>query len=215
MKNEDDDLKKEDQIKDVNKSFSEMSPIKYIEDLFEKMPFTKWHAIMVIAMFTLRLLEGTETMSISIASAMLVKELKLEESSTATISGIIFTGNFLGSILSCILSDKIPRKYSIFLGNILIVIFGGLSVLITDITYFIIYRNLVSLGIGLTLSSSTAIVAENINPNYRGFILNLIILSASFGEILISFSLGNIIDSSNHFEWRKLLFISYSPVLYQ
>lgn len=211
MKNEEEDLKNEDD-KQINKSYSEISTIKYIEEIYESMPFTIWHAVMVVAMFTLRLLEGTETMSISIASGMIVKELKLDESSTSIISGIIFTGNFLGCILSCILSDKIPRKYSIFLGNIMIVIFGGLSVMITDITYFIIYRNLVSLGIGLVLSSSIAIVAENINPNYRGFILNLILVSGSFGEILISFSLGNLIDSSNHYEWRKLLFISFSPV---
>ena len=78
--------------------------------------------------------------------------------------------------------------------------------------FFLIYRNFVSLGIGLILSSSTAIVAENINPNYRGFVLNLIIVSSAFGEILISFSLGSIVDSTNHYEWRKLLFLSFSPV---
>ena len=210
MKNEDIKLVNENHFIDNLKY--QCTPVQYIENIYEKMHCTKWHVIMIIAMFFLRLLEGTETMSISIASGMLVKELKLEESSTSSISAIVFTGNLIGCVCSCILSDKVPRKFSLIIGNIIIVIFGVLSIIIEDIMFFLIYRNFVSLGIGLILSSSTAIVAENINPNYRGFVLNLIIVSSAFGEILISFSLGSIVDSTNHYEWRKLLFLSFSPV---
>ena len=96
--------------------------------------------------------------------------------------------------------------------NLSIVIFGIISISVNDITLFLISRHMVSFGLGLSISCTSAIVAENINKEYRGFCLNFIIISAALGELIISFSLGSLIDSADSSQWRNLLFISTLPV---
>jgi hypothetical protein len=74
-------------------------------------------------------------------------------------------------------------------------------------------RHLVNVGIGLILASSTALITESVNINYRGFILNLILVSSAMGEFFISFSLGRLVKLDNSEEWRKLFLISICPVI--
>ena len=88
------------------------------------------------------------------------------------------------------------------------------SLLAQNITIFILFRHIVNIGIGMTGAAAVSLVAESINANYRGFILNLILVSGSVGEILISLSLGKIVNLENPSEWRRLFLISVAPVIY-
>jgi MFS family permease len=121
-------------------------------------------------------------------------------------------GNFNGCLLSCLINDRLPRKFSIYLGNALIVIFGIISISVSNLNLFIVTRHMVSFGLGLSISCTAAIVAENINKEYRGFFLNFIIISAAIGEVIVSLSLGSLIDNTDPTQWRNLLFIAQLPV---
>jgi MFS family permease len=143
---------------------------------------------------------------------MLEKSFDLDEHMSAIINVIILSGNFVGCIFSMWVSNKFPRKYLITLGVLLIMIFSFFSIIVRNIYIFTILRHFANIGIGLMLAGSSALVTESININYRGFILNLILVSGSIGEIYITMSLGWFIDLENIHEWSKLFILAAAPV---
>jgi MFS family permease len=185
---------------------------KYLSEIFERMMFTRYHFFLILSIFLIRSIEGTEVLSLSLASTMIEKSFNLNENASQYINGIILSGNFIGCIISMYLSNKFPRKFFISLGATLIILFGFASILVHQIIYFVLFRHIVNIGIGLLFAGSMSLVTESINPNYRGFVLNLILVSGNAGEIFISCSLGSMVDLKNHHEWNKLFLLSITPV---
>lgn len=186
---------------------------EYLNMIFKYMPFTRYHFYLILSIFLIRTVEGTEILSISLASSQIEKSFNLKDKHVTYINLIIFFGNFIGCLLSVFINDKFPRKFLIKCGISLILIFGFISIIVDSIWLFMLFRNLVNVGIGLFLASSTALITESVNINYRGFVLNLILVSSAAGEFLISFSLGRFVHLDNFQEWRKLFLISLCPVL--
>jgi MFS family permease len=186
---------------------------EYLNIIFTYMPFTRYHFYLILSIFLIRTVEGTEVLSISLSSSLIEKSFDLKVKHITFINLIIFFGNFIGCLLSIFINDKFPRKFLIKCGVSLIIIFGFISILSQSIWMFMIARHFVNVGIGLILASSTALITESVNINYRGFILNLILVSSAMGEFLISFSLGRFIKLDNYQEWRKLFLISLCPVI--
>jgi MFS family permease len=186
---------------------------EYLNIIFTYMPFTRYHFYLILSIFLLRTVEGTEVLSISLSSTLIGKSFDMEDKHMTYINLLIFFGNFIGCLLSIFINDKFPRKFLIKCGVCLIVLFGFISIISHNIWLFMIGRHFVNIGIGLILASSTALITESVNIQYRGFILNLILVSSAVGEFLISFSLGRLVKLDNFQEWRKLFLISLCPVI--
>jgi putative MFS transporter len=199
-------IKKEKNIDFVGKN-------DYLNSLYKNMPFTVYHLMMIISVFLLRTIEGTEILSMSLAENHLMKYFGIED--TVFINLAIFFGNFLGCLIAVLVNDKFSRKKIVMIGTILVMVFGFLSVFSTSLLFFTINRNLTNIGIGMTLSTSTALITESMNINYRGFVLNVILISTPFGELLISLALGSFIDLSHEdpSAWKKLFLIAFAPVV--
>jgi sugar phosphate permease len=193
---------------------SRVSRSEYLHHIYDKMEFTKSHFFLILSIFLIRTIEGTEVLSLSIASTMIEKSFNLSENMSANINVVILSGNFVGCIISMFIADKFPRKFLIKLGVICIILFGFVSIFSRTIWLFVLSRHLVNIGVGLILAGSTALVTESININYRGFVLNLILVSSSVGEIFISMCLGWIINLENVHEWSKLFFLAIVPVFF-
>jgi MFS family permease len=184
----------------------------YINELFTRMKFTKSHFLMILSVFLIRTIEGTEVFALALASNMIENSFDLAKNSSSLINVIILSGNFIGCFISMYISNKQPRKFLIKLGVILILIFGLFSIFTRDIVIFTILRHIVNIGAGLVNSSTVALIAESINISYRGFTLNLILVSGAVGEIFLTSFLGNLIDLENYRDWTKLFFLCLVPV---
>lgn len=189
-----------------------VSKAEYLHHIFDKLEFTREHFFLIFSIFLIRTIEGTEIMCLSLSSSMIEKTFNLPENFSAFINVTILSGNFIGCLISMYFSDKVPRKFLITLGACMILAFGFCSLFTHDIYFFAICRNIVNIGIGLILAGSTALVTESMNTNYRGFVLNLILVGGSLGEVFISICLGWIIDLSNPHDWTKLYLLSMAPV---
>lgn len=181
------------------------------------MPFTPSHLMMLISIFFIRSIEGSETIALSLGLETYSIMHKLSESETAIMVFLIFFGNFLGCIISIVCGNIFPRKTLIVTGSLMIILFGFASILTKDIRLFTLFQNLVNMGIGILLANTTALITETINMNYRGFILNMMLLSNAVGEIYISFCLDHALHADDHhlrnkYEISKLFFFVIAPV---
>lgn len=186
---------------------------KYLDQIFRRMKFTRSHFYLVLSIFLIRSVEGTEILSLSLASEMIETSFNLKQHSSSVINAIILSGNTVGCLISLLISNKYPRKTFIKIGSGLIISCGLASILCHNIILFVIFRHIVNIGIGILIAGSLSLIAESMNSNYRGFMLNLILVSSSFGEIFISSLLGILVDLENPHEWSRLFLLSMTPVI--
>lgn len=190
---------------------------KFLEYVFTEMPFTPSHLMMIFSVFLIRTIEGSETIALSLGLETYKLVHNLSDNEEAIMVSIIFFGNFIGCIISIIYGNKYPRKTLIIIGSFIIILFGIISILTKSILMFTLSQNFVEMGTGILLASTTALMTESFNMNYRGFILNLMLLSNSSGEIYISFCLDYALHSDDHhlknkYEISKLFFFVIAPV---
>lgn len=184
----------------------------FIREFYDEMEFRLIHFFLILSIFLIRTIEGTEILTLSLASEMLEKNFNLVKKTSSYINVVILSGNLVGCLASMALSSKFSRKFIINLSVLLMIIPSICSLQAENILFFTCFRYLVNIGIGLYSAAAVSLVAESVNPRYRGFILNLILVSGSVGEICISFSLGKIVNLENPAEWRKLFLVSLLPV---
>lgn len=181
------------------------------------MPFTPSHLMMIFSIFLVRTIEGSITIALSLGLETYKIMHRLSDNEESIIVFLIFFGNFIGCLISIIFGNKYPRKILISIGSFIIILFGIISILSKSILMFTLSQNLVNMGIGILLASTTALITESFNMNYRGFVLSLILLSNSIGEIYISFCLDYALHADDHhlknkYEISKLFFFVISPV---
>ncbi len=181
------------------------------------MPFTPYHLMMIVSLFLIRTIEGSETIALSLGLETYKIVHKLSDNEEAMMVFFIFFGNFLGCLVSIFYGNEFPRKTLIKLGSFMIIFFGIISILTKNIVMFTASQLLVNMGIGILLANTTALITESFNMNYRGFVLNLMLLSNSMGEIYISFCLDYALHSDDHhlknkYEISKLFFFVIAPV---
>jgi len=181
------------------------------------MPFTSYHFMMIISIFLIRSIEGSETIALSLGLETYKIVHNLTDNQLSGMVFIIFFGNFLGCLVSILYGNRYPRKTLITVGSIMIIIFGLNSILTKNILIFTTSQHLVNMGIGILLANTTALITESINMNYRGFVLNIMLVSNSMGEIYISFCLDYALHADDHhlknkYEISKLFFFVIVPV---
>lgn len=106
---------------------------EFIHSLFNNMGFTMRHVYLLMSIFLIRTVEGTEVFSLSLASKMIEKTFNLEENSSSLINLVILIGNFIGCFISILVDHRLPRKHLTYSGVICIIVFGFISVFSTNI----------------------------------------------------------------------------------
>jgi MFS family permease len=188
-----------------------------MEYIFSNMPFTLSHLLMIISLFLIRSIEGAETLSLSLGLETYKVIYKLSQEEFNLMIFVIFLGGFIGCVISTLLGDIFSRKQLLRIGCFLIIFYGILSITSKNIIIFTLSQHLVNMGIGILLATTTALITESFNREYRGFVLNLVLLSNSVGEIYISFCLDYSLHPDDHhlkdkYEISKLFLFVISPV---
>ena len=189
---------------------------QYMYKMFENMQFGVKHFYLLLSIFLIRTVEGTEILSLSISSKNIENSFKLAENTSSIIILIILLGNLIGSIISILIDSKFNRKICIAIGASITICFSFISLFSNSIIMFTVSRHIANIGIGMLLPASTALVTESINMDYRGFILNLILISSNIGELFITSVLNaNYIQhpqgEGDHL-WRTVFIVALLPV---
>jgi MFS family permease len=191
---------------------------EFLFQVFNNLKFTLSHLYLVLSIFLIKSIEGSEVLALSLSSKLIELNFDLPENFSVYTNLIVLSGNFTGSIISILLDKKMSRKAIILLGSAFIIFFGFISILSNNIYLFIITRHIVNMGIGLLSPAATALISESVNLNYRAFVLNFIFISSNIGEMFVSLSIDKDIVETNKanyqsdYEWRKLFMFTILPV---
>ena len=127
----------------------------------------------------------------------------------ALLTGMVFLGQIIGMLTLGPLADIYGRRISILLGWFLIVVFGLVSCLSTDITMLIITRMFVGVGIGSSQSVAYDLFAETVPTMYRNRIVYISLFSVFGSEYVIGVAAGSLVE----YGWRYTTFFCALPIL--
>ena len=136
-------------------------------------------------------------------------EWDLSDEIEALLTGMVFLGQIIGMLTLCPLADLYGRRISILLGWFLIVVFGMVSCLSTDIIMLIITRMFVGVGIGASQSVAYDLFAETVPTKYRNRIVYISLFTVIGSEYVIGVGAGSLAQLG----WRWLAFFCALPVL--
>ena len=186
-----------DQSKDGNSSSEIQSPrrdrerIYTVDDAINKIGFGPFQILITVFCGMLWLTDAMELMILSILSPIVKCQWELSSFEEAMITSIVFVGFFLGGFSWGIIFDKIGRKRGLFIVNVVLLVFGGLSALklspedsrIPGYPWLLLCRFGVGFGAGGT-GQAVTYYAEFLPLKGRGIYIVLIEVWWAIGSML-------------------------------
>ncbi len=148
---------------------------------------------------------------LSFVLAALANDWQLTSKTIAWIGSVNSIGMAVGAFLFGMLADRFGRKIIFIVTLLLFSIASGLTALTTGITFFLILRFFIGLGLGGELPVASTLVAESVEPHERGKIIVLLESFWAFGWIIAAI-IGYFIITDHG--WRIAMLISALPAFY-
>jgi len=174
----------------------------------KKARFTKYTLFSSIIAAIGGFLFGYNTAVISGALLFMTKDFYLTTLSQELIVSIILVGALIGACLGGLLTDKIGRKFTLFITTILFFI-GTIIVMKTSgIAGIFIGRLILGLGIGIASITVPLYIAEISDPVHRGALVSLNQLAITLG-ILIAYIVNYYYAPT--YAWRSMFAAGLIP----
>lgn len=155
--------------------------------------------------------EWVDNGSISYFLPVFAEEFKLNEDVLGVIASVSNIGVMCGCLISGLVSDKIGRKKVICMAMVLWGIAGVAQAVVPSLTYLVIVRIILGLGLGIQLPATITLVSESVpskmRAKYTVILLALAPLGSTFAGILCYFALPSSIG------WRGVSIIEAVPAL--
>ncbi len=148
---------------------------------------------------------------LSFVLAALANDWQLTSKTIAWIGSINSIGMAVGAFLFGLLADRFGRRAIFIFTLLLFSIASGLTALTTGITFFLILRFFIGLGLGGELPVASTLVAESVEPHERGKIIVLLESFWAFGWIIAAL-IGYFIITD--YGWRIAMLLSALPAFY-
>jgi MFS family permease len=174
----------------------------------DRLPWVRWHWLVVIALGVTWILDGLEVTIVSNIAGVLATPdsgLDLTEGQIGTAAGIYIAGACTGSIIFSYLTDQFGRKRLFLITLAVYLIFSFLTAFSWNFWSFAFFRFMAGTGIGGEYSAIYSAVDELIPARFRGQVALAISgsywIGALMGSALSIFLLNpNIIDQT--IGWR-------------
>ncbi|BAW79830.1 major facilitator superfamily transporter [Candidatus Nitrosoglobus terrae] len=132
----------------------------------DRLPWTKFHWMVVIGLGAAWILDGLEAQIA--ASAGFQETLQMTATEVGFTASIYLAGQVIGALIFARLSDQLGRK-KIFIATLGIYLFsGGMAGFSFSLWFLLIFRFISGLGIGGEHAAINAAIDEIIPPKYRG-----------------------------------------------
>ncbi|AWM81634.1 MFS transporter [Gammaproteobacteria bacterium ESL0073] len=148
---------------------------------------------------------------LSFVLAALANDWQLTSKTIAWIGSINSIGMAVGAFLFGLLADRFGRRAIFIFTLLLFSVASGLTALTTGITFFLILRFFIGLGLGGELPVASTLVAESVEPHERGKIIVLLESFWAFGWIIAAL-IGYFIITD--YGWRIAMLLSALPAFY-
>lgn len=179
-----------------------------IPSRMDRLPWARWHWLVIIALGVTWILDGLEVTIVSnIAGVLVTPEsgLALTEGQIGLAAGIYIAGACTGSIFFSYLTDRFGRKKLFLITLAVYLVFSFLTAFSWNFWSFVIFRFMAGTGIGGEYSAIYSAVDELIPARFRGQVALAISgsywIGALFGSAL-SILLLNPNFISQYYGWR-------------
>ncbi|MGI3782425.1 MAG: MFS transporter [Janthinobacterium lividum] len=178
----------------------------------DKMPWSKFHWMVIFGLGTAWILDGLEIQIV--ASAGYAKDLGMSDGQVGATATVYLIGQVVGALFFGRLTDKLGRK-KLFIVTLLVYLIGsGLAGLSPNVWFLWFFRFVAGLGIGGEYSAINSAIDELMPGKYRGRVDLAINGTYWAGAVLGSLGSFFLLDTDRFAEnigWRIAFFIG--PVL--
>ena len=174
----------------------------------DRLPWARWHWLVVLALGVTWILDGLEVTIVSNIAGVLVTPdsgLNLTEAQIGYAAGIYIAGACMGSLIFSYLTDRFGRKKLFLITLAVYLVFSFLTAFSWSFWSFAFFRFMAGAGIGGEYSAIYSAVDELIPARFRGQVALAISgsywIGALMGSVLSIFLLNpNVIDQT--IGWR-------------
>jgi MFS family permease len=132
----------------------------------DKMPWSRFHWMVILGLGTAWILDGLEIQLV--ASAGYAKTLGMSSAQVGLTSTIYLLGQVVGALVFGRLTDKLGRKKLFIITLAVYLVGSGLAGLSTTVWFLYLFRFVAGLGIGGEYSAINSAIDELIPGKYRG-----------------------------------------------
>jgi len=185
-----------------------MKKVRSLEDILDEigMGFFQYRLLAICGLAFMA--DSMEISLLGYLSQCAGQSFDLDDAKKASISGVVFAGQLLGSLLWGRLGDRYGRRTAFLLSASTISLFGFLTGLSPNYTSLLIFRMICGIGIGGVIIPFD-IIAEFMPLSYRGQFLVLIEYFWTLGSIIVAGLAWTLLSSSS---WRVLAVLTAVPV---
>ena len=185
-------IQEKEKFIDLDKNTSETNSISTcdeelsIDELLNKIGFTRYHVFFYIIVSLSLISDGVEIYLIYLISPILSYINGYSENFISIMNSILYFGMAMGSITSGFVTQYLGRRNGILFYLTLIAFFGTFCVTINNIVWFLICRLIVGISIGYLFNIVNSF-CEILPIKYRDFIVGSIFFAIKLGIVYFIF----------------------------
>ncbi|KAL4898922.1 hypothetical protein BDW74DRAFT_184281 [Aspergillus multicolor] len=138
---------------------------------------------------------------------------------TGAILGFMSASYPLGAILStpfsAIISDRYGRRWSIFVGSIIMIAGVAIQTASNNLAAFITSRTIVGFGITLALTAGPVLISELVHPSHRVFVTALYATTFYIGSLICAWVVYGTLEIHSSWSWRTPTLLQGLPAVFQ
>ncbi|KAL4789719.1 general substrate transporter [Aspergillus venezuelensis] len=138
---------------------------------------------------------------------------------TGAILGFMSASYPLGAILStpfsALISDRYGRRWSIFIGSIIMIAGVAIQTASNSLAPFIVSRIVVGFGITLALTAGPVLISELVHPSHRVFVTALYATTFYVGSLICAWVVYGTLNLSSSWAWRTPTLLQAFPAVFQ
>jgi len=155
--------------------------------------------------------DGVEIGFVSYVGEAVRQDWNLSEFETASLASVVFVGEFLGSLFFGVLGDRMGRQKAFMISNAMVLFFGVLTRLATNLAGLIALRFFVGFGVG-GIVIPFDLFMELLVDDVRGRMLTFYMMWWPVGSIFVSGCAWAILPNASLDQgWRDLALVSCLP----
>jgi MFS transporter, putative metabolite:H+ symporter len=173
---------------------------KNLDYLISKIGYGRYQAVVFLVSGFTSFTQGSELVLLSIFQKYLNETSDYNKLYISMLISIIFFGQTIGILISGFLSDKLGRLYMLKCGYVFIIISGIASALYKNDVFFVVFRTITNIGIGLCLPVGITYALENSPSKNRGILaisFEICYMTGQSIALLIVWLFMNTIDGKN------------------
>jgi MFS family permease len=184
-----------------------------LNSLLDSLGWGKFQWVVLLLVGLAIMSDGAELTVLSVLTTTLQAEWSLNAFKMAVLTGVVFFGQILGSVIVGIWGDDVGRVTILKAASLILLTFGLLSAAMPEFWSFVVIRGVTGVGSGFIGGVPTAYSSETTPLKQRG--LSLVVSGAFFniGQIYVALVSLVLLPDMDPTYWRLLIVLTAVPVM--